>query len=158
MRTYITLALIFTIAGSLLMSNNSALALSDSARYNSGYDHGCSDAGQGGNPYLVRKGGAESHTAIFMTGYYDGYRDCSGTIPNPSTQTSGINWENLCNQYGGFVGITSPCSEFADGTVLTQKGQTVLVCLFGGAITLVATLDPVTKAAIYQAGDIFCPK
>jgi hypothetical protein len=82
----------------------------------------------------------------------------SGTNLSPSTRTSGINWEILCNQYGGLVGITSPCSEFAQGTVLTQKGQTVLVCLLGGAVTLLATLDPVTKAAIFKAGETFCPK
>ena len=40
--------------------------------YNSGYNHGCSDAQQGGYPYLYGSGGASNHTTVFMQGYNDG--------------------------------------------------------------------------------------
>ena len=85
----------------------------------------------------------------------------STTSPPPTsepTQTSAINWEDLCNRYGVLVGITSPWSEFAQGTVLTQRGQTVLVCLLGGALTFLSSLDPATKTAIFEAGKTYCPK
>jgi hypothetical protein len=69
----------------------------------------------------------------------------------------GINWENLCNQYGNLVGIKESCSEYADGTQLTEKGETALVCLLGGAVTLLVTLDPATKAEILALGNQYCP-
>ena len=53
-----------------------AFALSDDERYNSGYDHGCSDANAEDHPYLDNSGGKSSHTAIFMQGYNDGYSEC----------------------------------------------------------------------------------
>ena len=53
-----------------------AFALSDDERYNSGYDHGCSDANTEDHPYLDNSGGKSSHTAIFMQGYNDGYSEC----------------------------------------------------------------------------------
>jgi hypothetical protein len=42
--------------------------------YDSGYNHGFSDAQRGGHPYLVRSGGASAHTDTFMQGYNDGFR------------------------------------------------------------------------------------
>jgi hypothetical protein len=112
------------------------------------YAQGCANAKQGSS---------------FMEDYLCFPSGGSGSTTSPAhtsepTQTSAINWEDLCNQYGGLVGITSPCSEFAQGTVLTQRGQTVLVCLFGGALTFLSSLDPATKAAIFEAGKTYCPK
>ena len=45
--------------------------------YNSGYNHGCSDAHQGGHPFLYGSGGASNHTTVFMQGYNDGWRNCT---------------------------------------------------------------------------------
>ena len=45
--------------------------------YNSGYNHGCSDAHEGGHPYLYGSGGASNHTTVFMQGYNDGWRNCT---------------------------------------------------------------------------------
>src|SRR5919112_338451 len=53
-----------------------AFALSDEERYDSGYEHGCSDAKTGDHPYLDNSGGEDSHTATFMQGYDDGYGKC----------------------------------------------------------------------------------
>jgi hypothetical protein len=51
-------------------------ALSDEERYDSGYNHGCSDAKTGDHPYLEDSGGEDSHTDTFMQGYNDGYSKC----------------------------------------------------------------------------------
>jgi hypothetical protein len=67
-----------------------------------------------------------------------------------------VNWQQLCTQYGVLVGIHTPCSELAHGTVLTDKGRTGLMCLLGGGI-LSLVVDPVTLAAIAKAGQGFCP-
>ena len=53
-------------------------ALSDEERYDSGYNHGCSDAKTGDHPYLDDSGGEDGHTATFMKGYDDGYSKCHG--------------------------------------------------------------------------------
>ena len=50
-----------------------AFALSDEERYDSGYNHGYSDAKTGDQPYLEDSGGEDSHTTTFMQGYNDGY-------------------------------------------------------------------------------------
>jgi hypothetical protein len=129
MRTYLTLAIIFAIAGSMLLSNNLAMALSNDARYNSGYDHGCSDGKQGGHYYLSGNRGAAYHTSIFMQGYNDGYAACSSssssspspiqTSPNP---TRGQIWMELCTQVKD--ALYNPCDSYvnADGS-LTSSGQ-----------------------------------
>ena len=41
----------------------------------------------------------------------------------------GINWENLCVKYGDRIGISADrCSQYADGTQLTQDGEEFLAC------------------------------
>ena len=60
----------------LMLTAATAFALSDDERYDSGYDHGCSDANAEDHPYLDNSGGKSSHTAIFMQGYNDGYSEC----------------------------------------------------------------------------------
>ena len=52
--------------------------------YNSGYNHGCSDARQGGYPYLYGSGGASNHTTVFMQGYNDGWRNCTTSVKSRS--------------------------------------------------------------------------
>lgn len=111
------------------MSNNSALGLSNNARYNSGYDHGCSDAQLGGHPYLVRKGGAESHTAIFMQGYNHGYAVCSGST---STSTQG-SWLGTCQTIQDYLILTCNSYVNPDGS-LTTKGEEAKECITNGGI------------------------
>lgn len=44
--------------------------------YDSGFNHGFSDAQHGdSHPYLVRSGGSRAHTDVFMQGYNDGFRN-----------------------------------------------------------------------------------
>lgn len=105
-----------------------------------------------------------------MQGYDEGFNACSseggggGDFDQPGEiqplyppQSGDINWENLCYQYGHLVGIKEPCYEYANGTQLTEKGKTALVCLLGGGLTLLATLDPATKAEILALGNQYCP-
>jgi hypothetical protein len=144
-----------------------------SSAYESGRDHGCDDARL--NPsdrYINEPGkGPSFHTNEFMSGYYSGLNACSSggnggggdfdqpreIQPRNPPQSGGIDWENLCNQYGHLVGIKDPCYEYANGTQLTEKGKTALVCLLGGGITLLAGLDPATKAEIIALGQQYCP-
>src|SRR3982750_2856545 len=64
-----------------------ASALSDHERYDSGYNHGCSDAKTEDHPYLDSSGGKSSHTAIFMQGYNEGYCKCH----NPNSNSNNNN-------------------------------------------------------------------
>jgi hypothetical protein len=133
--------------------------------YESGYDHGCDDAGisDRSDRYINQpEKGPSFHTEAFMRGYNAGFNDCSGGQPYqppyyPPPRSGGINWENLCNQYGHLVGIRDPCEEYADGTRLSEKGRTALLCLLGGGVTLLAGLDPATKAQIIALGRQYCP-
>jgi hypothetical protein len=135
--------------------------------YESGYDHGCDDAGisDPSDRYINQpEKGPSFHTEAFMRGYNAGFNDCSGGGGQPyqppyypPPRSGGINWENLCNQYGHLVGIRDPCDEYANGTQLTEKGRTALVCLLGGGVTLLAGLDPATKAQIIALGQQYCP-
>ena len=52
--------------------------------YNFGYNHGCSDAHEGGHPYLYGSGGASNHTTVFMQGYNDGWRNCTTSVESRS--------------------------------------------------------------------------
>lgn len=62
-----------------------------------------------------------------------------------------VNWEQICIQYGGLVGIHTPCNELAHGSFLTERGKTALVCLFGGGTLLLLGADPTTVAMIGKA-------
>jgi hypothetical protein len=60
-----------------------AQPLSDYDKWQSGYDHGCSDGRTGGHPYLNSH---PTHTEMFMIGYNDGYNigstiGCDGEGP-----------------------------------------------------------------------------
>jgi hypothetical protein len=69
------------------VSATTVFALSDEERYDSGYNHGCSDAKTGDHPYLEDSGGEDSHTATFMQGYNDGYSKCH----DPNSKSDGNN-------------------------------------------------------------------
>ncbi len=74
-----------------------------------------------------------------------------------SESSSGVNWEQLCNQYGGILNLKSPCNEYANGSQLTQKGQVALACVFAGSVGILSTLNPQDALEIKAAGDEFCP-
>src|SRR5688572_21337975 len=129
----ITIILIFSIVISGTF-NNSGFALTDSERYNSGYNWGCSDARKGGHPYLDSH---PSHTAIFMNGYKDGYASCStGKAQTPSTASS-VNRNNMFNDLNMCQAIqkylTKSCSEYVNSdSILTKEGSRAKVCITNG--------------------------
>jgi hypothetical protein len=75
---------------------------SESSPYNSGYDHGCDDAGisDPDNRYINQpEKGPAFHTEEFMSGYYDGLESCGGSSSgpeneSPSERSQGDNEEN----------------------------------------------------------------
>jgi hypothetical protein len=72
-------------------------------------------------------------------------------------QRQDANWEQLCIQYGGLVGIHIPCNELAHGSFLTERSKTALVCLFGGGTLLLLGVDPATVAARGKGAREVCP-
>lgn len=85
------------------------------------------------------------------------FSDTSMDQRTMAQQRQDVNWEQLCTQYGGLVGIHTPCSELAHGTYLTQQGKTALACLFGGRTLLLMGADPATVAAIGKVALEVCP-
>jgi hypothetical protein len=52
------------------------------------------------------------------------------SLPHQSPQRQrDINWEDLCNQYHIIVGLEHDCSDLADGTNLTPKGEHICYVL-----------------------------
>ncbi len=66
-----------------LLSILTSIQVYASSPYDSGYDHGCDDAGisDPSDRYINQdEKGPSYHTSDFMNGYYDGYRDCFDVI------------------------------------------------------------------------------
>jgi hypothetical protein len=84
--------LVFSIISALTFSPSlSAVQLSAISPYDSGYNHGCDDAGiSDSSDYYINqpKKGPAYHTDEFMDGYYAGFDSCSGSsnisLVNPS--------------------------------------------------------------------------
>ena len=76
-----------------LISISASTTNASSDPYDSGYDHGCNDAGILDPPdrYINQpEKGPEFHTDTFMQGYYDGYDACTTNaenIPSPGAET-----------------------------------------------------------------------
>lgn len=76
-----------------LMSISALTAYASSDPYDSGYDHGCDDAGilDPSDRYINQpEKGPSFHTDAFMQGYYDGYGACAAStesIPSSNTET-----------------------------------------------------------------------
>ena len=131
----ITAILIFSIVISGTF-NNFGFALTDSERYNSGYNWGCSDARKGGHPYLNSHPG---HTAIFMSGYKDGYASCStGKAQTPNTASS-VNRNNMFNDLSMCQAVqkylTKSCSAYVNSNgILTKEGTRAKGCITNGVM------------------------
>lgn len=87
---------------------------SESSPYDSGYDHGCDDAGRSESDKYINQPerGPSFHTNAFMDGYYAGLNACSSRGSNggggfeqpsqpPSSQRRGIDW-NAASQIETF--------------------------------------------------------
>jgi hypothetical protein len=72
-------------------------------------------------------------------------------------QRQDVDWEQLCIQYGGLIGIHTPCSELAHGPFLTERGKPSIVFLFGGGTLLLLGADPTIVAMIGKAMRGACP-
>jgi len=77
----------YTATFAATFAATTTFALSDEERYDSGYNHGCSDAKTGDHPYLKDSGGEDSHTTTFMQGYNDAYSKCH----NSNSKSDGNN-------------------------------------------------------------------
>jgi hypothetical protein len=79
--------LMVAIIISLILSTQQAMFTvfaSESSPYNSGYDHGCDDAGisDPDDRYINQPDkGPSHHTGVFMQGYDDGFDRCSSSTP-----------------------------------------------------------------------------
>src|SRR5918996_1408013 len=79
----VVILMIAAIAGTLLsQQSNDTLQVyaSESSPYDSGYDHGCDDAGRSESDKYINQPerGPSFHTNEFMNGYYAGLNACSG--------------------------------------------------------------------------------
>jgi hypothetical protein len=85
------LAILVTLVVPILLATNAYA----SSPYDSGYDHGCDDAGESpSDMYINEPGkGPNSHTDVFMNGYTDGYRACGG-VGHPEATPENI---PICN-------------------------------------------------------------
>jgi hypothetical protein len=96
-KTRLTLILIISAISGIIVPqfSNFSIDASESSSYESGYDHGCDDAGisDPDNRYINQpEKGPAFHTKEFMSGYDDGFRSCEEDTQNDngSTQTNGV--------------------------------------------------------------------
>jgi|SRR5918995_2738620 hypothetical protein len=137
--------------------------------YDSGYDHGCDDAGRSESDKYINQPerGPSFHTNEFMDGYYAGLNACSdggndrgGGFEDqpqpPSSQREGIDWFEACQVAHTFLGLQTPCNELVTpNNELTNKGEQVLACYGGGL--LAPLLAPAAAAELYALGRTICP-
>lgn len=79
-----------TLISQQLISTLQAYA-SESSPYDSGYDHGCDDAGRSESDKYINQPerGPSFHTEEFMSGYYDGLNRCGGSGSDESPRDDG---------------------------------------------------------------------
>jgi hypothetical protein len=122
-------------------------AATKSSAYDSGYNHGCSDA-RNGDQYINTPGkGASFHTAEFMRGYDDGHSVCSssgsgGSMRSPPSESpsgggggsnTGTNWMDLCNKIS--FALQRSCDELVNpDNTLTSVGRHAHDCIQNGAL------------------------
>ena len=86
-------AILFTFLLTSLMVTSALITNASTDPHDSGYDHGCNDAGilDPSNRYINQpEKGPSFHTDTFMQGYYDGYDACSQStkgISSSETET-----------------------------------------------------------------------
>jgi hypothetical protein len=122
--------------------------------YESGYDHGCDDAdiSDPNDRYINQpEKGPSFHTDEFMSGYHNGFDDCSeetddddndsnndrdsnrgGSNSGGTPQSrSGWNWVQICNDLQ--PALESDCSQLVrPNNVLTSEGERAVTCMKNG--------------------------
>jgi hypothetical protein len=144
---------------SVVASGSYGYASSDA--YDSGYDHGCDDAGisdRSERYYNQPEKGPAFHTENFNRGYNDGFDACSSRgSDEPSNGESfqprcgGTNWNDICTTLQPV--LFQSCSELvnSDGT-FTEDGERAYGCvkngvlLAGGGMALQLPLPVITAA------------
>lgn len=101
-----------------------AFSFTGDEKYQSGYSQGCYDAHNNSRLHSRMSEWAIGHSTIYMSGYYEGYRDCHyGTE----------NWSNLCNQIQW--ALTKGCGVYVTpDDILTTEGVRAKNCILNGAI------------------------
>lgn len=145
----------FLICTLTLLPPLSSVQGSKASPYDSGYDHGCDDAGisDPSDRYINQdEKGPSYHTSEFMDGYYAGVNACSGSssdeteyedeteqqpesydrdVPT-SLSTQGSDFGPICNTLQ--IALYPSCSELVnpDGS-LTYQGRSTVWCIVNGA-------------------------
>jgi hypothetical protein len=122
MKQYLGLGIILIILiGGIPLSG---FSLTSDETYSSGYTEGCSDGHKHSRPHSRNGEWAANHATVFMSGYYDGHRDC---------QTGTENWMNLCNQIQW--ALTKGCGVYVNpDNTLTEEGVRAKNCIINGAL------------------------
>lgn len=82
---YISFPIVFTFLLPSLMITYVSITYASNDPYDSGYDHGCNDAGilDPSDRYINQPDkGPSFHTDAFMQGYYDGFDSCTNNAEN----------------------------------------------------------------------------
>jgi hypothetical protein len=178
--------LLVTLVGGGLVTQQSiglfSAYASESSPYNSGYDHGCDDAGRSESDKYINEPekGPSFHTNEFMDGYYAGLNACSrgggggggegGDFdqpreiqpreiqpPDQTQRRGGIDWNAACQVAHTILGLQTPCDELVtSNNELTSQGEQVLACYAGGA--LAPLLGPAAASELYALGKMICPR
>jgi hypothetical protein len=142
--------------GMNMTTTEAAYATSESP-YDMGRDMGCNDASSG----LPQSSQLAGHTADFVEGYYEGYRECDNrqveSPPQSSQQGGGIDWNAACQVAHTFLGLQTPCDQLVTpNNELTEQGERALACYLGGA--LLPLVNHATAAQLYTLGKQICPR
>jgi hypothetical protein len=122
---------------------------SESSPYDSGYDHGCDDAGRSESDKYINQPerGPSFHTQEFMNGYYAGLNACSSggsssgggfeqSRPTDGQFQSGKGsggWTNVCNTLQPV--LLQSCRELVSPSgTFTNEGQRAYDCISNGII------------------------
>jgi hypothetical protein len=133
-----------------LVSVTNPIAYASSDAYDSGYDHGCDDAGisdPSDRYYNQPERGPAFHTEAFNSGYEDGFNACSRGGPDESQREipqipqedsvqprrGGMDWNNVCNSLQQAGVLLQSCNELvnSDGS-FTQEGERAYGCIRNG--------------------------
>jgi hypothetical protein len=112
----LTLTVVAILGATMISCQSIFVVYASSSPYNSGYDHGCDDAGipDPGDRYINQpEKGPTFHTGEFMSGYDDGFSACSGA---QTTEDDDDNDLPLCKN-----GVVQDCQVPGGITCLVEE-------------------------------------
>ncbi len=144
LRHKVPITVAFLICTLTLLSPLSSVQGSKASPYDSGYDHGCDDAGisDPSERYINQdEKGPSYHTGEFMSGYYEGFNSCQDSTNEDedsyttnededsyTTPTQGSTIEDACNENYGLLGLSQPCDYYVEGNTIKQPGYNYIFC------------------------------